>query len=643
MPLRLLTPVLGAFMLAACQSAPEQPPAGEFEQASVSPDAVSAVDPQAGVAGDPAAVSFAPAAERAARAGADDTMALDPSGGPCVSGESVRIWAMPLAPRPGEPMRMVAVATDAALDRLLVTDPNGERRPLNADASGGPPWSLQGTLVSPATGTYRVETVRDGRLAGCAEIPVGGEAADRGSGDWDRAAEALYAVWVERLFDAPVEQSLSFPSLAPVLADPRRNLLHNYLGTSEDNGLVLEPDCADLPYILRGYFGWKLGLPVTYRACSRGSANSPPRCEAATVETSIAGPPASTKVFRDLSRRIMDRVHSGSGRTALADEATDFYPVPLERAALWPGTLYADPYGHTLVIVKWVPQTGSRSGMLLAVDAQPDNSVSRKRFWEGNFLFAETPSAGPGFKAVRPLTRAGGTWQPLANAALSGGDGAPPYSTEQAGLSPDAFYARMERLINPSGLDPTSAYEETLAALMEQLETRVASVNRGEDYMRSHGGQVVPMPVGAAIFETTGPWEDYSTPSRDMRLLIAMRVLEGLPERIRRYPELYRLGGETPEQAATRIEALHAARIQERGIEYSRSDGSPWRLSVAELYARRPALEWAYNPNDCVERRWGASTDSQEHATCTRRAPKDQQARMEQYRSWFRDTRRPPR
>jgi hypothetical protein len=244
---------------------------------------------------------------------------------------------------------------------------------------------------------------------------------------------------------------------------------------------------------------------------------------------------------------------------------------------------------------------------------------------------------------MRPLRRAGGTWQPVSNAALRADGGFRPYSIEQAGLSPNAFYARMERLINPGGLDPATAYDETLAALMEQLQTRVASVERGEAYMRAHRGQVVPMPAGAAIFETTGPWEDYATPSRDMRLLIAMKVLEGLPERIRRFPQLYRLGGEAPEQAAARIAALHAARIEVRGIEYKRSDGSPWRLTVAELYARRPALEWAYNPNDCVEWRWGAPSASPEYATCTRRAPRDQQARMAQYRPWFRDTRRPPR
>ena len=201
----------------------------------------------------------------------------------------------------------------------------------------------------------------------------------------------------------------------------------------------------------------------------------------------------------------------------------------------------------------------------------------------------------------------------------------------------------MERLINPRGLDPEAAYNATLEALMEQLETRVTSVDNGEAYMRAHRGTQVPMPSGPAIFETTGPWEDYATPSRDMRLLIAMNVLAGLPERIRRYPELYVLRGESPAAAAARVERLHARRIQERVVTYTRSDGSPFRLSLADIYARRPGLEVAYNPNDCAERRWGASPGTQDYATCRRQAPADQRARMEEYRPWFREARRPPR
>ena len=47
------------------------------------------------------------------------------------------------------------------------------------------------------------------------------------------------------------------------------------------------------------------------------------------------------------------------------------------------------------------------------------------------------------------------------------------------------------------------------------------------------------MPNGPAIFETGGAWEDFSTPSRDLRLLIAIDVVLGFPDRVARRPERY--------------------------------------------------------------------------------------------------------
>lgn len=567
------------------------------------------------------------------------------AGSACRQGDAARIWTAPLTARPGERLEVMAVATDGELLELLITDPAGRRSELPAVRGGGPPWSLRGELPGPASGSYRIEAKRAGRVVACTEVEVGGGAGNRGSGEWDLATQALYAAWVEHLFDAPPEQSLSFPSLEPVLRDRGRNFLYDYLNRGEDQQVPAEPDCADLSYFLRAYFAWKLGLPVAYRACDRGSANRPPRCGPPLIDRSFTRTAASAGAFRQASHRIMDRVTSGVGRTALRDDATDFYPVPLSRSALWPGTVFADPYGHTLIIAKWVPQTANRSGLLLAVDAQPDNSVARKRYWEGNFLFAQTPSAGPGFKAYRAPVASGakGGWRQPPNDALGDRSGLPPFAAEQAGLAPGDFYARMERLINPHGLDPDAAYAATLEALMEQIETRVRSVDNGEEYMRAHPGTVVPMPRGPAIFETTGPWEDYATPSRDMRILIALKVLADLPERIRRHPELYVLRGESAAAAAERIERLHAARLRERHITYTRSDGSPWRLSLAEIYARRSGLEIAYNPNDCVERRWGAAPGTPDFGTCRRRSPAEQRTRMEEYRPWFREARRPPR
>jgi hypothetical protein len=218
-----------------------------------------------------------------------------------------------------------------------------------------------------------------------------------------------------------------------------------------------------------------------------------------------------------------------------------------------------------------------------------------------------------------------------------------PFSDEQAYLSSEQFYARMSALINPQGLDPVRAYEDTLEALVEQLQTRVGSVDNGERYMRAHPSPAVPMPEGAAIFETIGPWEDYATPSRDLRLIIAMNVLADLPDRIVRHPELYVLGGRSADEARAEVEALHARRVRERTIAYTRSDGSPWTLTVADVLARRTAFEMAYNPNDCVEIRWGATEGTPEYSPCRRYAPADQRARMAEYRQWFREARRPPR
>ena len=208
-------------------------------------------------------------------------------------------------------------------------------------------------------------------------------------------------------------------------------------------------------------------------------------------------------------RLLANKVHSGSGRTALGDENTDYYPVKLTRDTLRPGTVFADPYGHVLMLVKWVDQTSATGGILLAVDGQPDGSVGRKRFWEGTFLYAnDVVGAGPGFKMFRPLVRGGdGKLAPLSNAALKAAPtrrSSPPFSTEQQELAGDAFYARMGKLINPKGLDAAAAHRETLDALVEQLETRVGSVDNGEKFMRENNNPVVPMPEGPKIFETVG-------------------------------------------------------------------------------------------------------------------------------------------
>lgn len=536
----------------------------------------------------------------------------------------------------------MAVSTDGPLSELTLTDSQGLRLPLTLRRRGGPPWSLTGAQEGVREGEYRAVASRDGKPAACHRFMAGQSPVKYRSQAWGLATEAFYSAWIEELFGAPPEENLSFPSLEPVLSNPERNFLYNHLGFNEDQHLPLTPDCADLPYTLRAYFAWKVGLPIAFRACGRGSAHTPPQCGMAVIKTEFAEGSSSSASFKRLASQLADSVHSGSARTGLEYESTDLYPIPLSREALWPGTVYADPYGHVLVLAEWLPQTANRSGLLLAVDAQPDNTVSRKRVWEGTLLFNTSENAGPGFKAFRPLLRtASGKWRALANDELIDHPGFAPFSLEQSQLSPDDFYAKLAKLVNPRGLDPKKNYEFILDALMEQIGTRVASVDAGETYFRKHPGSVLGMPAGSAIFQTVGPWEDYATPSRDLRLIIAMNVLNGLPEKIVRHPELFVMNGTSAEKAKVEVERHHASRIRERRISYKRSDGSLWELSLAEVLARKRAFEMAYNPNDCVEARWGAEPGTEEYSTCRRHAPADQRMKMEQYRIWFREARRP--
>lgn len=551
--------------------------------------------------------------------------------GECARGEHTHIWVVPQVIRPGNPVRIMAVSTEAPITEMLLTDPQGETHELNTTANtGGMPWWVMTEIDELGSGPYRIEAQTIGTTLACRELVLDDDT--REAPIWDEAHEAFYAAWIERLFDGEVDEDVSFPSMEPVLRDPERNFLHNALGLGEDANLPATPDCADFPYFLRGYFAWKNGLPFSYRFCNRGSATRPPTCDAAILNTDFVGRIATPATFKAVNLNMMNAVQSGNGRTGLADQATDFYPLPLRREILWPGTIYADPFGHVLVLSKWVEQTPGSPGILFAVDAQPDNSVARKRFWEGTFLFADIPGAGPGFKGFRPL---------MDNRLLNNEE-LPNFSLEQTEITPDEFYAQLFMLINPQGLDATQAYEATLAALVEQLQTRVKSVDNGEAYFRKSGATIA-MPPGVAIFETVGPWEDYSTPSRDMRLIIAMNVLLNFPDKVAAYPELFRLNARDVPRVKAEIEQLHGQRTAETTIQYTRSNGEPWELSIAEVLERKPAFEMGYNPNDCVETRWGAEPGSEEYASCRRHAPAAQIRQMAAVRQWFRDAKRPPR
>jgi hypothetical protein len=628
----------------------------------------------------------------------------------CEDAAEVAVLPSPIAPWKGAPLRVIFAAEKPLEGELSLIAPDGSVAAKSSERHGGPPYFWLAEVASPAAGAWRIELASRRCSTIKREIAVAASqparpGATQGSvwpvrNAWNRANENLYSAWIEKLFDAPLDAAPSWKALHEVLRDPARNMLFNHLGLREDQiGLFIRPDCADLPYFLRAYFAFKMGLPFGYAKCTRGGRGQPPKCvawwniqheepppapppaplglpmppqvaatggafgffgQAAPRPAAPAGmppgpaarpagpPPRPAGLAQGfghyLQHSVADGVHSGSGRTALNDNNTDTYPVPLTEETLRPGTVYADPYGHLLVLAKRIPQAGDEAGVFFAVDAQPDGTVARKRFWRGNFLFAQDPAlGGPGFKRFRPIVRdRNGGLRRLTNEEIAKDPQYGDFSLDQGKLSLEAFYDRMDDVMSPAPLDPLLAMKEAITSLDEQVRTRVISVENGRKFQLA--GRDATMPDGPAIFETSGAWEDFATPSRDLRLLIALDVVRTFPERVARRPERYAMPrGKSVADVKAELQSVLASELSARKFSYPRTDGSQWTLALKDVIDRAADLEMAYNVNDCVELRWGAPERSEEAATCKRRAPQAQRAKMSEYRAWFHERRRPPR
>ena len=624
--------------------------------------------------------------------------------GICADAVDLSVLSSPLAPWKGAPLR-VMVVTEKPLEGVLsLIAPDGRVAAKSPDRHGGAPYSWFAEVAEPAAGMWHVTLALDHATAECStitrDVTVGARkpeplATSSGSfwqvrNSWNNTTESLFSAWIEKLFDAPPDQDLSWKAWHEVLRDRSRNFLFNYLGRGEDNAKTgLRPDCADFAYFLRAYFAYKMGLPFGYSNCSRGTGGKPPKCyqwfdiehpevtrPPAPPELEIASaapaatapeltpallqlftqprsaeapaPPPTTlppkpkrpTTFGEYLRDVGDVVHTGAVRVAGSDDNTDFYTVSLTQQALRPGTVYADPYGHVLMLVHRVPELNGMPGVFLAVDAEPDGSITRKRFWRGNFLFVHDPALGsPGFKHFRPILRdKNGPLRRLANAEIAKNPSYGDFSLDQSQMSAEDFYDRMDDVMSPEPLDPVKAMTDAIASLNEQVKTRVTSVENGRKYQEKQPGEVT-MPNGPSIFETTGAWEDYSTPARDFRLLIAIDVVRGFPDRVLRRAERYAMpNGRSVEDVKSELRGVLASELASRKISYTRSDGSQWTLSLKDVIDRTPDFEMAYNPNDCVELRWGAPENSEEASTCKRHAPQAQRAKMSQdYRTWFRE------
>jgi hypothetical protein len=603
----------------------------------------------------------------------------------CVEPDEVALFVAPRRPMEGVRLRLMIVADDDIPGATLwVRSPAGEVRQLPARRFHGPPHAWSAVIENPGPGTFRVALATGEQIHTCEDITPRTVRPAREVSDvvwpvnyqWDHRFENLYSAWIMQLFHSDPAERPSWSPLHEVLRDPERNWLYNRLGLDEDGpdpdgAITATPDCADTPYYLRAYFAWKMRLPFVFSSCTRGRGGDRPQCSTmfsnldppreGLIEAGVLSPDAdvatATQSISELlafeefmNRVVVSTVQSGAGRTMPDDDRSDLYPIELSRESIRPGTVFVDPYGHLLVVSQWVDQTDSTPGMLFAVDGHPDLSIGRKRFWRGAFLFVDDLSWGAGgFKAFRPVfvRRRGGTEEldRLTNAEIAADPDWGNYSDEQYRLGTDGFYDRMDRVINPRPLDPAEAQRATLNAFYELVQERIDSVQAGEDYLAGRPADtVIEMPDGPEIFETSGAWEDYSTPARDLRLLIAIDLITRFPDRVTTTPTAFSLPADRPvADVVATLRRESRDYLASHSVTYRRSGGAEQRITLADVVARQASLEMAYNPNDCIEIRWGAPEGSPEHATCRRHAPAEQQERMRSYRAWFNTRSRPPR
>ena len=407
---------------------------------------------------------------------------------------------------------------------------------------------------------------------------------------WGEQEELGYSRWVEQLGQR------QWKSTQKMLLNRRSNSLYH----SSDKAFTFRADCGDLPFILRSYYAYKRGLPVIITTVRGGNYSATPNPTVSIVTNeSFQG---ST---RDFFNRIPNTVNTANLRTDYRQNNTSTYPVAINREAIRPGTIFYDPNGHAAVVC-----SVKNDGTIFFIDAHPDQSITRTIF--GPKLSWKTSSHTGGFINYRPVVISRGRimFQNDLNKL-------PHLSTMQHHMGKD-YHIETKLLLSKQLLDP----EKDLARYIVQdtfleLQNRVAAVQRGWKIAKHN-----PIKIPPNIYYGAGPWEDFSTPGRDIRL---RKSFLHIPERIKNYlslaqksPELLTAASRNPDKLLTTLIKTQDRLFRTLIIEYPNSDGKTISLTLSDIEKRIFLL--SFNPNHPPELRWGAA--GKELSTASRRYPR---------------------
>lgn len=460
--------------------------------------------------------------------------------------------------------------------------------------------------------------------------------------EWSRADEDGYSEFVQAIGRSSCS---SLESCLAVSANPWFD--------AEDPEFT--GDCADMAYVFRAYYAWKNGLPFSYQnamktadgaredlryssngnlVASRRDAVGERPVSAATFIGRIGGE-VSTAMFR---------THPDNGEGPLFD---DFYPVKINRDGVRPGVLAYDIYGHVGIVYDIL-----EDGRILVIASHPDRSVTRTTYG-ANFLRSK-PDLGAGLKGWRPIRLEGATQRTDGSfvggkiRAAKNGD-IREFSLEQfIGNRPNPagdwrygdfvvggrtvnYYDFIRRsLAAPDfAYNPLDELRHGLQTLCGSVRDRKVAVERAVSAgfpKMQHPERLPPN-----IYGTYGPWEGYSTPSRDARLKVSFIDLK---RTMKEFVDEIAKGGDKSvrydgDNLPRDLWEVYLDEKEKCTFTYWRSDGSRLRMNLGHVQDR--LWDLSFDPYHCPERRWGAS--GAELETCTDDEPK---ARWYEAQRWLR-------
>ncbi|HEX7777522.1 MAG TPA: hypothetical protein VF449_13435, partial [Parvibaculum sp.] len=399
-------------------------------------------------------------------------------------------------------------------------------------------------------------------------------------------------------------------------------------------------DCADVPYLLRGYYAWKNGLPFSWQTAMQ-SADGPGmdiryspsgnivvgRSSVPATASGVSAVPLLLEIVNTVSSAMYRRNAMSDSRTMF----TDTYSPRLDRNAIRPGSIAYDVNGHVATVWRVEP-----SGRVLIFSSHPDHTLDRT--FVGREFLRTGPELGSIFQNWRPIKLVGATR--LSNGTLVGGHivGAlnaeiPQFSLEQYTGNPPSnptlwaiakfnkdgedmdfyTYLRAQMSIGELEYHPVDEIHAMMQTLCQDIRARKEAIRISREEGHT---QLMPQPdrLPRNIYGTDGVWELYSTPSRDARLKTAFKEMYDQTREFIRMKETDapRLSYQGTDMPGDMLKAYNQENAACPTI-YTTTDGRKVTLTIDDVIHR--LFKMSFDPYQCVERRWGA-TDAAELSSC---------------------------